>query len=152
MIRKFVMSALAGASLLGFAATQAHAQANMQTQTFNFSGTCSGGNNVVGSPPITFSTATPPTGATLTSTDIVLFQVPNGLQYAYVSLAGNDNVIYGWLGPGQTHTVTTNGSIGNQTGAIGNGFALSNNNGINLTVACSSGNWQAWVTLNYHAP
>jgi hypothetical protein len=169
MSRKFGLSALACVGLLGLGALPAQAQItpnNVQSQTFPFSGTCTGGNEVIGTPPISLTNATTSaaaSSATITIGDIVLVGLASSsIQYAQLAISGNAGTILVWLGPGQTHVTTTVGSAGNvpvntsgvpiAAQAVGNGVFLPDNGGLNLTVACTTGTWQAYATIWYHTP
>lgn len=162
MIKKWSVFALLGVGWLGLGAMQAQAQ-NIDSQTFPFSGTCSGGNNIVGSPPIFFGFVSGVNGtlnprATITGANLTLFQPPSGLQYAYLNVSGDGNQALVWLGPGGGSTSTFFGSAGNfntngaPEASPGNGINFPAGGGINVTLACSSGTWQAFGTIWYHVP
>jgi hypothetical protein len=171
MTKKFA-GALLGAGLLAAGAIQAQAQIqvnNIQTQVFPFSGTCTGGNQIIGTPAITLTnatTTTPAPSATITIADILLVGLPAGsLQYAQLAISGDAGTVLDWVGPGQFHTSTGVGTAGSLTQsvtaagvtapatvAVGGGVFLPNNAGLNLTVACTTGSWNAYATIWYHTP
>jgi hypothetical protein len=171
---KTFAGALLGAGLLAATAMQAQAQIQfnaIQTQVFPFSGTCTGANQIIGTPAISLVNATSSAtagSATITIADIVVVGLPSGsLQYANLAISGDAGTLLVWLGPGQTHVTTTVGSAGNSpetfspttnlttpstTQAVGNGVFLPSGGGLNLTLACTTGSWNAYATIWYHTP
>jgi hypothetical protein len=157
MSKKLGVAALACVGLLGFGAIHAQAQIptySIQSQTFSFSGTCSGGNMIAGTPAIILTDAAGNAvkSATITVTNLTIFQPPTGLQYAYLSISGNNNTDLAWVGPGGGSTNTSLGSANTNSTTSGNGVYLPFGGGLNLTLSCASGPWQAFATIWYHAP
>jgi len=163
MIKKSSVFGLLCMSAVGLGAMQVHAAtqvANIHSMTFPFSGTCSGQNNIIGTPAITSFVGAPgttPTSATITLANITITQQPTGLQYAYLSISGDNSDDLAWVGTNGASVTTGVGAAGSFfTGGVlttlGNGVTLPLNGGLNLTLACASGTWQAFATIWYHAP
>lgn len=157
MSKKLGVAALACVGVLGFGAMQAQAQIptySIQSQTFPFSGTCNGSNMIIGTPAIVLSDAAGnlAKSATITASNITLFQMPSGLQYAYLSISGNNATDLAWAGPSGGSPNTTVGSANTSATTSGNGVYLPFGGGLNLTVSCASGSWQAFATIWYHVP
>jgi hypothetical protein len=157
MSKKLGVAALACVGLLGFGAMHAQAQIptySIQSQTFPFSGTCNGGNMIIGTPNIILSDAAGNLvkSATITASNITIFQAPTGLQYAYLSVSGGPSTDLVWVGPSGGSVTTTLGSSNTTATTTGNGVYLPFGGGLNLTLSCASGSWQAFATIWYHAP
>ena len=140
MLRKLGFFSVLAALWLGLSSMSAQAQ-SVKTQTFFFSGTCTGTDQVFVRP---FS---PTITATVTGGDIQVFQNPTGgVNYAFAGIAGTSNIVI-WDGPGQTHVTSFPGSNGIGGGFPPIGFPVTTTTQIAFDLSCNSGPWQAFLTL-----
>jgi hypothetical protein len=147
MIKKIGAVAAVWVLWLGFASMPAQAQEVVKSQTFFFSSTCTGTDQV------TLRSFNPTFTGKVIGGDILVFQNPTGgINYAFAGIAGGTNIIL-WAGLGQTHVTASIGFPGfdnsTATGFAPGGFAVAPATQIVFDLSCNSGPWQVFLTIWY---